>query len=79
MAEAFAACRSITVPTQLWSLIRADGRDLIGRFRQLAPRRSPVPIQLWTIRRAAVTVGLIASLAVAVAAFAAYVKGAGLL
>jgi len=79
VAEAFAACRSITVPTQLRSLIRADGRDLIGRFRQLAPQRSPVPIQLWTIRRAGVTVGLIASLAVAVAAIAAYVRGAGLL
>jgi tRNA A-37 threonylcarbamoyl transferase component Bud32/membrane-associated phospholipid phosphatase len=79
VAEAFAACRSITVPTQLRSLIRADGRDLIGQFRQLAPRRSPVPIQLWTIRRAGVTVGLIASLAVAAAAFAAYVRGAGLL
>ena len=79
VAEAFAACRSITVPTQLRSLIRADGRDLIGRFRQLAPQRSPVPIQLWTIRRAGVSVGLIASLAVAVAAVAVYVRGAGLL
>jgi tRNA A-37 threonylcarbamoyl transferase component Bud32/membrane-associated phospholipid phosphatase len=79
VAEAFAACRSITVPTQLRSLIRADGRDLIGRFRQLAPRRSPVPIQLWTVRRAGLTAALIASLAVAVAAFAAYVRGAGLL
>jgi tRNA A-37 threonylcarbamoyl transferase component Bud32/membrane-associated phospholipid phosphatase len=79
VAEAFAACRSITVPTQLRSLIRADGRDLIGRFRQLAPSRRPVPIQLWTIRRAGLTVGLIASLAVAIAAFALYVRGAGLL
>jgi tRNA A-37 threonylcarbamoyl transferase component Bud32/membrane-associated phospholipid phosphatase len=79
VAEAFAACRGITVPTQLRSLIRADGRDLIGRFRELAPRRSPVPIQLWTIRRAAVTAGLITSLAVAVAAFAAFVRVAGLL
>ena len=41
VAEAFAACRSITVPTQLRSLIRADGRDLIGRFRQLAPSEAP--------------------------------------
>jgi tRNA A-37 threonylcarbamoyl transferase component Bud32/membrane-associated phospholipid phosphatase len=79
VAEAFAACRSITVPTQLRSLIRTDGRDLIRRFRQLAPSRRPVPIQLWTIRRAGLTVGLIASLAVAIAAFALYVRGAGLL
>jgi hypothetical protein len=38
-----------------------------------------VPIQLWTIRRAGLTVGLIVSLAVAAAAFALYVRGAGLL
>ena len=38
VAEAFAACRSITVPSQLRSLIRADRRDLIGCFRR-SPRR----------------------------------------
>jgi tRNA A-37 threonylcarbamoyl transferase component Bud32/membrane-associated phospholipid phosphatase len=79
LAEAFAACRSITIPTQLRSLMRADGRDLVGRFRQLAPKRSPVPVQLWDIRRAGVTAGLIASLAVAVAVFVGYVRVAGLL
>ena len=79
VAEAFAACRSITVPTQLRSLIRADGRDLIGRFRQLSPQRSPVPIQLWNIRRAGVTAALAASVALAVAMFAAYMRVAGLL
>jgi hypothetical protein len=79
VAEAFAACRSITVPTQLRSLIRADGRDLIGRFRRLAPRRSPVPIQLWNVRRAGVTAALGASLVVAVTVFAAYMRVAGLL
>ena len=79
VAEAFAACRSITIPTQLRSLIRADGRDLIGRFRQLAPKRRPVPIQLWDLRRAGITVGLIASLAAVVAVLYAFVKMAGLL
>jgi len=67
VAEAFAACRSITIPTQLRSLIRADGRDLIGRFRRLAPKRRAVPIQLWDLRRAGITAGLIASLAAVVA------------
>jgi tRNA A-37 threonylcarbamoyl transferase component Bud32/membrane-associated phospholipid phosphatase len=79
VAEAFAACRSITIPTQLRSLIRADGRDLIGRFRQLAPRRRPVPIQLWDLRRAGITAGLIASLGAVVAVLYAFVKMAGLL
>jgi tRNA A-37 threonylcarbamoyl transferase component Bud32/membrane-associated phospholipid phosphatase len=79
VAEAFAACRSITIPTQLRSLIRADGRDLIGRFRRLAPKRRPVPIQLWDLRRAGITIGLIASLAAVVAVLYAFVKMAGLL
>jgi tRNA A-37 threonylcarbamoyl transferase component Bud32/membrane-associated phospholipid phosphatase len=79
VAEAFAACRGITIPTQLRSLIRADGRDLIGRFRRLAPRRRPVPIQLWDMRRAGITAGLMVSLAAVVAVLYAYVKAAGLL
>jgi len=79
VAEAFAACRSITIPSQLRSLIRADGRDLTGRFRQLAPTRRPVPVQLWDIRRAAITAGLIAAFAAAVALFGIYLRVAGLL
>ena len=79
VAEAFAACRSITVPSQSRSLIRADGRDLIRRFRQLAPARRPVPVQLWDIRRAAVTAGLLAALAAAVALFGIYLSVVGLL
>jgi tRNA A-37 threonylcarbamoyl transferase component Bud32/membrane-associated phospholipid phosphatase len=79
VAEAFAACRSVTVPTQLRALLRADGRDLVGQFRRLAPRRRPVPVQLWNIRRIGVTAMLLASLAAAVAVFAGYMKVAGLL
>jgi len=79
VAEAFAACRSITIPGQLRSLMRADGRHLTGRFRQLAPKRSPVPVQLWDIRRVAVTAGLIAALAGAVVLFDIYLSAAGLL
>jgi tRNA A-37 threonylcarbamoyl transferase component Bud32/membrane-associated phospholipid phosphatase len=79
VAEAFAASRSITIPTQLRSFIRADGRDLIGRFRQLAPGRRPVPIQLWDIRRVEVTAALLASLALALTVLAVYVRVAGLL
>ncbi len=79
MAEAFAACRSITVPSQLRSLIRTDGRDLTGRFRQLAPPRRPIPIQLWNIKRVPITAGLLAALAAAVALFAIYLGVADLL
>ncbi|MGE5291221.1 MAG: RIO1 family regulatory kinase/ATPase [Micromonosporaceae bacterium] len=79
VAEAFAASRSITIPTQLRSMVRADGRDLIGCFRRLAPKRPVVPIQVWGFRRVAVTAGLVASLLLAIAAFAAFTRVVGLL
>jgi tRNA A-37 threonylcarbamoyl transferase component Bud32 len=79
VAEAFAASRSITVPTQLRTLIRADGRDLIARFRRLAPKRRPVPIQLWDLQRVRLTIALIASLAAALVLLIGYVRVAGLL
>jgi tRNA A-37 threonylcarbamoyl transferase component Bud32 len=79
VAEASAASRSITVPTQLRSLVHADERDLIGRFRRLAPKRRPIPIQLWDIRRVALTGVLVALLALAVAIVVAYVRVVGLL
>jgi tRNA A-37 threonylcarbamoyl transferase component Bud32 len=79
VAEAFAACRSITVPSQLRSLIRADGRDLIGGFRRLAPDRRPVPVQLWDFRRVAITAGLLAMIAATVALCGIYLEVAGLL
>ena len=36
LSEAFAATKGLTVPTQLQSMMKADGRDLIGEFRALA-------------------------------------------
>jgi hypothetical protein len=66
IAEAFAATRGITVPSQLRAEIRKDGRDLAGAFRALAPARAPVRIQRWTVRRLAVTVGVLLGAAIAV-------------
>ena len=79
MAEAFAACRSVTVPTQLRSLIRADGRDLAGQFRQLAPKRRPSRSSSGISAGSRSRPGLLAALAAAVALFAGYLKVAGLL
>ena len=42
IAEAFAAARGIASPTQLRTVMRRDGRDLIGRFR--ASRRPPADL-----------------------------------
>ncbi|MDH3295601.1 MAG: hypothetical protein OER95_14880, partial [Acidimicrobiia bacterium] len=63
IAEAFAASRGVTLPSQLRARVRRDGRALLDRFRSLAPARKPVAIQRWTIRRVGLTfwVGLIAA------------------
>ena len=79
VAEAFAASRSVTIPTQLRSRLRADGRDLARQFRQLAPARSPVAIQLWTVRRVLVTLLVLVCAAGAIAAVATYARVANLL
>lgn len=70
IAEAFAAVRGIASPSQLRAVMRLDGRDLIGRFRALAPARRPVPLQRWGARRVVLTAGL-AVVAVVVAPNAA--------
>jgi membrane-associated phospholipid phosphatase len=70
VAEAFAATRSVTVPSQsrssLKMLKRAEGLDVIERFRDLSPPCEPIAIQRWNARRVWLTAG--AALAVAVLA-----------
>jgi membrane-associated phospholipid phosphatase/tRNA A-37 threonylcarbamoyl transferase component Bud32 len=56
IAEAFAATRGVASPTQLRSMLKDDGRDLVDRFRALAPTRPPVRIQRWSLRRLGLTV-----------------------
>lgn len=60
IAEAFAATHSITVPTQLRQHLKADGRDLIGAFRAMAPPRPPIRIQRWSARRIGLAIGVVA-------------------
>jgi membrane-associated phospholipid phosphatase/tRNA A-37 threonylcarbamoyl transferase component Bud32 len=79
IAEAFAACRSITIPTQLRTRLRADSRDLIGEFRLLAPRRATVHIQVWSVRRLGVLTAVLAGIALAGATVYYYAQVAGLL
>jgi len=79
IAEAFAATRSVTIPTQLRARLRTDERDLVAEFRALAPRRRPVAIQLWSVRRVAVTSSLLAAAAAGVFLIYAYARLAGLL
>lgn len=66
IAEAFAASRGVTIPTQLRHMIAEDGRDLVGAFRSLAPPRAPIPIQRWTIRRLLLVASLLGGVVLAV-------------
>jgi hypothetical protein len=59
IAEAFAAARGVASPTQLRSMLKQDGRDLVGEFRDLAPERKPVSIQRWSVRRVVRTAGVL--------------------
>jgi hypothetical protein len=58
---------------------KIDSASVLPMPSRLAPKRRPVPIQLWDLRRAGITAGLIASLAAVVAVLYAFVKMAGLL
>jgi tRNA A-37 threonylcarbamoyl transferase component Bud32 len=57
IAEAFAATRGLTMPSQLRRMLRQQGRDLHGDFLRLLPYRlPPIPIQRWTWRRVVLTI-----------------------
>ena len=56
IAEAFAATRGLTMPTQLRRMLRQQGRDLHAEFLRLLPYRlPPVRIQRWSWRRVGLT------------------------
>jgi tRNA A-37 threonylcarbamoyl transferase component Bud32 len=57
IAEAFAATRGFTMPTQLRRMLRQQGRDLHAQFLALLPYRlPPVRIQLFSWRRVVLTI-----------------------
>lgn len=55
IAEAFAATRGVASPTQVRTMMKRDGRDLLAEFRALAPPHAPIRIQRWSLRRVALT------------------------
>jgi tRNA A-37 threonylcarbamoyl transferase component Bud32 len=60
IAEAFAAARGIASPSQLRSVMKRDGRDLLAEFRALAPERRPVSLQRWGPRRILMAAAVVA-------------------
>jgi serine/threonine protein kinase len=62
LGEAFAATRSVTIPSQSRSMMRRqrkEGNDILRRYRELAPPRQPIAIQRWSFQRIALTVGVL--------------------
>jgi tRNA A-37 threonylcarbamoyl transferase component Bud32 len=78
IAEALAASRSVTIPSQLRARLRTDGRDLLGQLCRLAPERPPISIQLWSVRRIALTLAVALGLVLAVGLVAVNLQAAGL-
>jgi tRNA A-37 threonylcarbamoyl transferase component Bud32 len=78
VAEAFAATRSVTIPSQSRAWLRDDGRDLLRRFKQLAPERRPISIQHWSWRRIGLLGGVLAGIGVVVSLGLALLGAAGL-
>ena len=59
IAEAFAATRGITMPSQLRGMLRSESRDLHAEFLTLLPAQLPkVRIQRWSVRRIALTIAV---------------------
>jgi tRNA A-37 threonylcarbamoyl transferase component Bud32/membrane-associated phospholipid phosphatase len=79
VAEAFAATRSVTMPSQSRSLLRKDRRDLVARFRELAPQRSRISIQRWSWRRVALTTAVAVAAVVGAQVAVINVRGGGVL
>jgi tRNA A-37 threonylcarbamoyl transferase component Bud32 len=65
LAEAFAATRGVASPTQLRAFMKRDPRDLLGEFRALAPRRPPIVLQRWSVKRVALAAAALIIVAVA--------------
>jgi hypothetical protein len=57
IAEAFASAVGLTIPTELQTKMKADGRPLLDVFRRLAPPRDRISIQRWSTQRLLLTAG----------------------
>ena len=69
IAEAFAATRGLTMPSQLRRMMRAQGRDLHAEFMRLLPYDvHPIAIQHWSARRLALVLGVLGTTALLVSA-----------
>ena len=78
IAEAFAATHGMTMPSQTRSLMKESGKDLVAEFRALAPKRPPISIQRWSVRRIGLTLGVLLIGLIALTTAFSNFRGAGL-
>lgn len=79
IAESFAATRGVTMPSQVRQMLRADGRFLLAEFRKLAPKRRPISVQTWSLRRGVLWVWVIILAIALLGMVGSNLQGAGLL
>jgi membrane-associated phospholipid phosphatase len=79
IAESFAATHGVTMPSQLRQMLREDGRDLLSEFRALAPRRRPISIQTWSVRRVGLSIWVTIVALFVLLMVVSNLEGAGLL
>jgi hypothetical protein len=53
IAEGMAASQGPTIPSELAAKMKADGRPLLQRFRELGPASPAISIQRWSVQRLA--------------------------
>ena len=78
IAEAFAATSEATRPS-LHRMMRADGRDLLARFRALAPPHPRIRVQRWSARRIGLTISVLLGGVLVTSMLVDSLHGAGLL
>lgn len=62
IAEAFAATKGITIPSQSQRWLNSEkqeGRDILAEFRKMAPHREEITIQRWSARRLWLAMGAV--------------------
>ncbi|MCP3993985.1 MAG: hypothetical protein GY722_02825 [bacterium] len=83
IAEAFAATRSVTLPSQSRSSLalikKEQGVDLVDEFRRLAPPTEPISIQRWSPRRLRLSFGALLLGLFAIAMAVSELTGGGVL
>lgn len=80
IAEAFAATHGVTIPSQSRNLLRKQKKkEIVAKFRKLAPPHPRIAIQRWSFRRISLTTGVFVAALLAVVLAVSNLQGAGLL